>query len=48
MLDHARKKQGNLVIILLDLKNTSDEFDHELITYLLKFHHVPDHIIQLN
>ena len=31
MLDHARKKQGNLVIILLDLKNTSDEFDHELI-----------------
>ena len=31
----------------MDLKNTFDEVDHELITYVLKFRHVPDHIIQL-
>ena len=31
----------------MDLKNAFGEVDHELITYVLKFHHVPDHIIQL-
>ena len=47
VINHARKKQRNLVITLLDLENTFGEVDHELITYVLKFHHVPDHIIQL-
>ena len=46
MINHARKKQWNLVITL-DLKNAFGEVDHELITYVLKLHHVPDHIIQL-
>ena len=47
MINHARKKERNLVITLLDLKNAFGEIDHELITYVLKFHYVPDHIIQL-
>ena len=47
MINHARKKQWNLVITLLDLKNVFGEVDHELITYVFKFHCVPDHIIQL-
>ena len=47
VINHARKKQRNLVIKLLDLKNAFSKVDHELITYVLKFHHVPDHIIQL-
>ena len=47
VINHGRKKQRNLVVILLDLKNAFGKFDHELITYVLKFHHVPDHIIQL-
>ena len=47
VINHARKKQRNLVITLSDLKNAFGEADHELITYVLKFHHVPGHIIQL-
>ena len=47
VINHARKKQRNLVITLLDLKNVFGEVDYEFITYVLKFHHVPDHIIQL-
>ena len=47
VINHARKKQRNLVIKLLDLKNAFGKVDHELITYVLKFHHVPDHINQL-
>ena len=47
VINHARQKQWNLVITLLDLKDAFGEVDHELITYVLKFHHVPDDIIQL-
>ena len=47
VINHARKKQWNFVITLLDLKDAFGEVDHELITYVLKFHHVLDHIIQL-
>ena len=47
VINHARKKQWDLFITLLDLKNAFGEVDHELITYVLKFHHVPNHIIQL-
>ena len=47
LINYARKKQRNLVITLLDLKDAFGEVDHELITYVLKYHHVPDHITQL-
>ena len=46
VINHARKKQRNSVITLLDLKNVFGKVAHELITYVLKFHQVPDHIIQ--
>ena len=46
VINHARKKQRNLVTTLLNLKNAFGEVDHDLTTYVLKFHHVPDHIIQ--
>ena len=32
---------------LSDLKNAFGKVVHELVTYASKFHHVPDHIIQL-
>ena len=47
MINYARKKQRNLVVTLLDLKNAFGKVDQELISYVLKFHHVPGHIIQL-
>ena len=46
MINHARKKQKNLVTTLFDFTTTFGEVDHELITYVLKFHHVPDQIVQ--
>ena len=47
MINHARRYQRNLVITLLDLKNAFDELDHNLITSVLHYHHVPDHIRSL-
>ena len=47
VITHARKKQRNLVITLLNLENAFGKVDHELTTYVLKFHHAPDHNIQL-
>lgn len=48
VINHASKKQRNLIITLLDLKIFVGRLlINELITYVLKFLHVPDHIIQL-
>ena len=44
MVNHTRRYQRNLVITLLDLKKAFDELDHNLITSVLHFHHVPDHV----
>ena len=44
MINHARRYQRNLVITLLDLKNAFGELDHNLITSVLHYHHVPDNI----
>ena len=44
MINHARRYQRNPVITLLDLKNAFGELDHNLITSLLHYHYVPDHI----
>ena len=46
MINHARRYQRNLVITL-DLKNAFGELDHNLITSVLLYHHVPDHIRSL-
>lgn len=37
----------DLVITLLDLKNAFGEVSHDLLKMSLKFHHVPDHVINL-
>ena len=47
MINHARRYQHNLVITLVDLKNAFVELDHNLITSVLHYHHVPDHIRSL-
>ena len=47
MINHTRRYQCNLVITLLVLKNAFDELDHNLITSVLHYHHVPDHIRSL-
>ena len=47
MINHARRYQRNLVITLLDLKNAFGELDHNLITSVLHYHHVPDNIRSL-
>ena len=47
MINHARCYQCNLVITLLNLKNAFGELDHNLITSVLHYHHVSDHIPSL-
>ena len=37
-------KQRSLVITLLDFKNAFAEVHHNLITSVLNYHHIPDHI----
>ena len=47
VINHVRKKQLNLVVTLIDLKNAFGEVDHKLLAEVLKYHKVPDHIITL-
>ena len=39
-----RIKQRSLVITLLDLKNAFGEVHHNLITSVLDYHHIPEHV----
>ena len=47
IIDKARIKQRSLFITLLDLKNAFGEVHHNLIYEVLRYHHIPDHIISL-
>ena len=47
VINHARRKQCNLVVTLIDLKNAFGEIDHKLLAEVMKYHKVPDHIITL-
>ena len=47
IIDKARIKQRSLVITLLDLKTAFGEVHHNLIYEVLRYHHIPDHIISL-
>ena len=47
VINQARIKQRSLVVTLLDLKNAFGEVHHNLISEILKYHHIPDHIQQL-
>ena len=44
VINKARNKQRSLVITLLHLKNAFGEVHHNLITSVLDYHHIPDHI----
>ena len=48
IIKRARYRQRSLVITLLDLKNAFGEAHHNFIRELLRYHHVPNHIQQLN
>ena len=43
VINHARRKQCNLVVTLIDLKNAFGEIDHKLLAEVIKYHKVPDH-----
>ena len=47
IINHSRRKQRDMVITLLDLKNAFGEVSHDLLRMTLKFHHVPEEIISL-
>ena len=48
IIDKARIKERSLVITLLDFKIAFGEIHHNLIYELLRYHHIPDHIISLS
>ena len=43
----AKRKQRSLVITLLGLQNTFGNVQHGLIDSMLKYHQIPDHVIDL-
>ena len=45
IINKARLKQRSVVITLLNLRKTFGEVHHNLIPAVLKFHHIPHHII---
>ena len=44
IISTARIKQRSVVITLLDLKNAFGEVNHNLISEVLNYHHVPTHM----
>ena len=44
IINEARNKLRSLLITLLDLKNAFGEVYHNVITSVLDYHHIPDHI----
>ena len=44
IINQARTKQRSLVITLLDLKNAFGEINHNLISSVLGYHHIPNQI----
>ena len=44
VINNARIKQRSVVITLLDIKNAFCEVHHNLISEVLKYHHIPGHI----
>ena len=45
IINNAHLKQRSLIITLLDLKNAFGEVHHNLISEVLKYHHIPPHIM---
>ena len=44
MINHTRKRQCDLVITLIDLRNAFGEVHHSLLRRAPDFHHIPHHI----
>ena len=42
--NHARGKEREIIITLLDLKNASGKVDHRLLLKTLEHHHIPENI----
>ena len=47
IIKNAKNKQRQLVVTLFDLKNAFGEVHHSLLTTVLKYHHIPEPIINL-
>ena len=47
LINQSRKKQRSITITLLDLKNAFGEVSHSLIKTTLRYHHIPDSIIEI-
>ena len=47
LMNHAKNKHGSLVVSLIDLRNAFGEVNHKFLEKALKFHHLPEHMIQL-
>jgi len=47
IIDRARVRQRSLVITLLDLKNAFGEVHHNLLSEVLRYHHIPIHVQNL-
>ena len=47
IINHARLKQRQVIITLLDLKNAFGEINHEVIMKVLEYHHFSEHIKSL-
>ena len=47
IIDKARLKQRSLIVTLLDLKNAFGEVNHNLISAVYKYHHIPEQIDHL-
>ena len=43
-IKHAKNKQRQIIITLLDLKNTFGDVDHKLLLKVLEYRHIPDEI----
>ena len=47
MIKQAKLKQRSIVVTLLDLKNVFGEVHHNIILVVLKYHHVPEEIVNI-
>ena len=47
MINHARKRQRDLFITLIDLRNAFREVHHSLLNKVLEYHHVPNEVKSL-
>ena len=47
LMNHAKNKQRSLNVSLIDLRNAFGEVNHKFLEKALKFHHLPEHMIDL-